>query len=132
MMTKIKDLARQHRQFLLYALIGSSGVTLDLVLFIWFYNGLGWDKNLATTLSTGLAILNNFIWNAFFNFKTTDKLWRRLAQFYAVGIVGIILTIGLFKVGADWLGLSPNLVKVLSLPAVLVVQFWLNRRWTFQ
>jgi putative flippase GtrA len=131
LMQKIKLIIGQHRLFLLYALIGGSGVLLDLLAFLVLFNTLHLDENIATILSTSLGITNNFLWNAFFNFKTADKIMQRFAKFYGVGVSGIILTILLFAIFVDLFKVDANIVKVGSLFPVLLMQYWLNKKWTF-
>jgi putative flippase GtrA len=124
--------ASAHREFLLYAAIGVTGVLLDLAAFLVLYNVLGITEFVATFLSTTLGIANNFLLNVRFNFRTRDRLLQRFLRFYAVGAAGILLTIGMFALFSGVAGIDPNVVKVVSLPVVLVFQFVLNKKWTFQ
>ncbi len=57
---------------------------------------------------------------------------RRFLRFYAVGLVGIGLVAVLLLVFHTWLGVDANVVKVVSLPVVAVLQFLLNKRWSFR
>ena len=122
----------RHRTLILYTVIGASGVLLDLILFLIFYNVLGIDKNVSTFLSISAAITNNFFWNSFANFKTRDRLLQRYGQFYLVGLSGIVLTIIIFKIFVDWVGFDANIIKVGSLLPVLLLQYGLNKNWTFK
>jgi putative flippase GtrA len=121
-----------YREFLLYAVIGVSGVLLDLVAFLLLYNVFGMSEFAATFASTTLGIVNNFVLNVQYNFRTKDRLATRFLRFYAVGAAGILLTMGLFALFSHSLGIDPNVVKVGSLPVVLVFQYLLNKKWTFQ
>ncbi|MGW1538918.1 GtrA family protein [Streptomyces sp. NPDC002309] len=123
--------SRDLRQLVTYTLVGGSGVLLDLAVFAVLYNVLGWHEQFANGLSTTLAITNNFVLNAVFTFGKRDRLLLRFVRFYAVGLVGIALTMGLLWLFAGRLGADPNLVKAASLPLVLAVQFVLNRKWSF-
>jgi putative flippase GtrA len=122
---------QEHRQLIVYLVIGVSGVVLDLVLFLLLYNVVGLPEGIATVISTSAGIANNFLLNARFNFKTSDRLWGRFARFYLVGVAGILVTLVLFAVFSTWAGWDPNVVKVLSLPVVAVLQYSINRKWTF-
>ncbi|MEU9325190.1 GtrA family protein [Streptomyces canus] len=118
-------------QLLRYALIGGSGVALDLVVFLLLHNLTGMNEQLANALSTTLGIANNFVLNARFTFQRRDRLVVRFLRFYAVGLTGIALTNLLFLAFTDGLGIDANLVKAGSLPLVLALQFVLNRKWSF-
>ncbi|MGW2914693.1 GtrA family protein [Streptomyces asoensis] len=125
--TRTRDL----RQLITYALVGGSGVLLDLGAFLLLYNVAGLHEQVANVLSTSLGITNNFVLNALFTFGKRDRLLLRWLRFYSVGLTGIALTFVLLAVFPRGLGIDPNLVKAGSLPLVLVFQFALNRKWSF-
>jgi putative flippase GtrA len=131
-MKKLINLARAHRQFLFYSLIGISGVSIDVVVFFLLYNTFHIDKNFATFISLSLAISNNFTWNTIFNFKKRDKLMSRFIKFYIVGLSGFLLTALFFLVLTDWLGISANVTKLVSLLPILVLQYTINKVWSFK
>lgn len=122
---------RQYRNFVLYAVIGCSGVLLDLVLFLVLYNILGIHELVATAISTTSGIVNNFLLNSWFNFRRRDEMLRRFLRFYTVGLAGIALTAALLAGFSTGLGVDPNVVKILALPLVVILQFTLNKRWSF-
>ncbi|MEU5251390.1 GtrA family protein [Streptomyces longwoodensis] len=122
---------RDVRQLITYALVGGSGVLLDLGAFLLLYDVAGWHEQPANVLSTSIGITNNFVLNALFTFRRRDRLLVRYLRFYAVGLTGIALTFVLLAVFSRGLGIDPNLVKAGSLPVVLLFQFALNRKWSF-
>lgn len=125
--TRTRDL----RQLIAYALVGGSGVLLDMGAFLLLYNVAGMNEQVANVLSTSLGITNNFVLNALFTFDKRDRLPMRYLRFYAVGLTGIALTFVLLAGFSRGLGIDPNLVKAGSLPLVLALQFALNRKWSF-
>ena len=127
----VGEVWQRYRSFVLYQLIGVSGVLLDLVLFLGLYNALGVHEQLATVLSTSAGITNNFLLNSYLNFRRRDGMLRRFARFYTVGLVGIALVAALLVVFHTWMGVDANIVKVASMPVVAVLQFFLNKRWSF-
>jgi putative flippase GtrA len=129
--TPVRELWVRSRTFVLYQLIGVSGVLLDLVLFLVLYNVVGMDAQLATAISTSAGIINNFLLNSFLNFRMRDGMLRRFARFYSVGLLGIGLVALLLLVFHDWLGVDANIVKIASMPVVAVFQFFLNKKWSF-
>lgn len=131
-MTKLEPRSRLiSRELLLYAVIGGSGVLLDYLLFLVLFNYFGLHHQLANALSTTAGITNNFVLNSLFNFRKTDRILVRFLRFYAVGIAGIVLTFLLLAVFSTWLGIDANLVKLASLPVVLLFQYTINKRWSF-
>lgn len=130
-MKKIHNLYNKHRNLVLYGIIGSSGALLDYIAFIVLYNFVGLDPMLATTISISLGIINNFILNALFNFKTKSHLLSRFASFYAIGILGILLSIALIYLLHHQLGIDANIAKLISIPIVVIMQYILNKHFTF-
>ena len=120
------------RHFVLYAAIGASGVALDVVLFMVLFNIFHIEKDLATFLSISVVITNNFLLNAYFNFKVADGLLGRFVRFYLVGLTGILMTDALFFIFVDGLRINANAVKIASLLPVLLLQYSLNKRWSFR
>ena len=112
-----------------YALIGSSGVAVDFILFT-FLVGAGIFSIQATVISTFVGITNNFIWNSLLNFRVTLS-GRRGAKFLTVGILGLVSSAGLLQllIMAD---LNDLIAKALSIPIVVSGQFLANKFWTFR
>lgn len=131
-MTKLEPRPRLiSRELLLYTVIGGSGVLLDYLLFLVLFNYFGMHHQLANVLSTTAGITNNFVLNSLFNFRKTDRILVRFLRFYAVGIAGIVLTFLLLAVLSTWIGIDANLIKLASLPVVLLFQYTINKRWSF-
>jgi putative flippase GtrA len=128
----ILGLMSKYRNFLIYSIIGVSGATLDLVLFLILFNKFHIDKNVATAISTSLGIINNFTWNVLINFKVKDKLLKRFATFYSIGLVGLGLTIVIFYIFVDILKFNTNIVKIVSIIFVVLVQYTLNKKLSFK
>lgn len=119
------------RSFLLYIAIGTSGVAADLATFVLLFNVFGLHAQVANALSTTLGITNNFLLNSYFNFNKRDRKLARFARFYGVGVFGMLLTTVALQVFVTNLGFGPNLVKTVTIPIVAVVQYLLNKKWSF-
>src|SRR5580765_6649446 len=75
-----------------YAVIGVTGVLLDTLLFV-LLTGAGVIPVLATVMSTVAGIVNNYILNARFNFRTPLNLVH-LRRFGTVGLLGLAVAAG--------------------------------------
>lgn len=127
----LSRLYRKHRELILYGIIGASGAALDLLVFWLLTTYLGWHPVPATAVSVSLGIGNNFVWNAFINFKTRDRLLLRFLSFFAIGLIGVLLSMLLIFLLHDVVSLDPLLAKLISIPVVVVGQFLANRSITF-
>lgn len=114
-----------------YALVGVSGVLVDMLLFVVLSVGFQMHPALATVISTSAGISNNFIWNARFTFKRQDHLWRRFFIFFAVGTSGILASAFSLILFADIFAFDSVWVKLLSIPPIVLAQFILNKKVSF-
>lgn len=111
--------------------IGASGATLDYLLFLLLFNVFKIDPLYATVLSVTGGIVNNFFWNAKFNFKVTNHLLKRFASFYLVGLTGIVLSIVFIHTLHNILHIDANIAKLISIPIIVILQYGLNRKISF-
>ena len=116
------------RKFILYCVIGVSGVTLDTLLFYALTKGFGLHYQYAQFFGVSLGITNNFVWNALLNFKVFDRILVRYVQFYLVGLVGMITGMILLFVFIEKLAVPVMLSKVLVVFVVTIIQYSLNTR----
>ncbi len=127
----VRKLWEKSREFVVYCLIGGSGVALDCILFTTLVYGGEWHYQIANILSVSCGIFNNFFWNAFFNFKRTDHLWLRFLSFYSVGLIGLSISAGLLWLLIEFLAWNELLAKLTIIFIVTIVQFTLNKLITF-
>ncbi len=125
------DLLKKYKNFVIYSVIGASGAGLDYLIFLLLVLPLGVDKFLANGISVSAGIINNFLLNVFFNFRTRDRLFRRFAMFFGVGMLGLILSWVLLWLGIDVLGMNVPLVKLGSIFLVVLLQYNLNKIFAF-
>ncbi len=127
----IRKLWARSREFVIYCVIGGSGVALDCVVFATLIYGCDWHYQLANALSVSCGICNNFFWNAFFNFKRTNHLILRFLSFYSVGLIGLGISAGLLWLLIEVLAWNTFFAKIAIIFVVTLVQFTLNKLITF-
>lgn len=128
---QVAELLKKYERFIIYMIIGGGAVVIDVGLFALLTNALDMHIILANTAAVFTAMLYSFGLNARFNFKVTDNLLARFASFAVVTGIGYLISTVMLYGLSDILGLNALLVKVASLPVVLVAQFMLNSRFTF-
>ena len=117
-------------RFLRFGLVGSSGVAINLAALWLFHDELGLALGPAGVLAVALATVNNFVWNNYWTFGATGFAARRLAQFVAVSLVGMVINVTALKLlvhfGAHYLPAD--------FAGILVATSWnflANSRWTW-
>lgn len=132
MIEVMKKLLAKNREWIVYCMIGCTGVALDFAVYAMLTESFGINYQVANFIGVNSGIFNNFFWNCFFNFKTKDKLLVRLTSFYTVGMLGCALSAGCLWLLITWLGVNALLAKTGTIFLVTVVQFSLNKIITFK
>jgi putative flippase GtrA len=118
------------RQFLLYCFCGGLGVSTDyLVFFLSVTAGL-WYQG-ANLLGYLAGTLLSFALNRVLTFGMRDRVAQRLAMFLGVAAIGFGASAALLALLVDVFHVDPRIAKLLTLPMVVVLQFTLNRKLTF-
>lgn len=119
------------RQFLIYAICGSTGVLTDLSLFsLLFFYGLGYQ--VANLVGYFAGTMVSFVLNRRFTFRIYDNTLRRMGLFFGAAAVGYAMSIFLLWAFVEKTGLHPVVAKLATLFFILVLQFTINRAVTFR
>lgn len=119
------------QQFLLYCLCGGLGVSTDYVVYYLSYSAGLWYQG-ANGLGYLAGTLLSFTLNRIFTFGMRDRVLQRLGLFLGVAAVGYSASAALLWALVQFGHLDPRVAKLITLPMVVVLQFALNRRITFQ
>ena len=122
-----------NRQFLLYCVIGATGAGLDFCTFTLLVKTFGAAHyQAANAAGYGVGAIVSFTANAWLNFATRDRLAARFLAFCGVALLGWSVAAGLLALFIGKLGWNVYLAKFLTLFAVLLVQYNLNRWLAFR
>ena len=127
---------REWKKVFKFGLVGISGILVNMGVLFYLREFIGLDLLIAGFFSIELSILNNFLWNDLWTFRssTDHKLssrWHRLILFHVVSAVPIIINLGLlylFTNGFNVYYLTSNLIGIL---AAFGWNFLVNRRITW-
>ncbi|MCL5411584.1 MAG: glycosyltransferase family 2 protein [Patescibacteria group bacterium] len=122
--------------FLKFAIVGTSGVVVNLFFLKFMYEGLSFDKNLASPLATELAVISNFIFNNYWTFSSrnrylNDRFPVKLLKFNLVSLVGIGLTSLIFWILSNSFGIYYLVAQSLGIVVVLFWNYFVNLNWTW-
>jgi len=129
---RVKNFLLQRKQFLLYCIIGFSGVGLDFSLYSLLIKFKLLDYQAANAFGYASGTLLSFILNAKFNFRVTDKLALRLISFFGVAFLGWLVSAALLNLLIGHYGFDKYLSKFATLVVVVLLQYNLNRRLSFR
>ena len=130
----MKNFLLQKKQFLLYCVIGASGVLLDFSIYLLLVQTKAIHLNYQAANAAGYAsgTLLSFALNSRFNFRVTDKIALRLASFFSIALLGWLVSAALLQLLIGHYGLGKVISKLITLFIVVLLQYNLNRRISFR
>jgi putative flippase GtrA len=128
----VKNILLQNRQFLLYCVIGASGVTLDFGIYSLLVKTRLLDYQAANAVGYSSGTLLSFILNARYNFRVTDKIPLRLISFFSIAFLGWLVSAGLLHLLIGRFDFDKYLSKFATLIVVVLLQYNLNRLLSFR
>jgi dolichol-phosphate mannosyltransferase len=124
-------------RFLRFAVVGSSGVVIDMALLYLLSDphALGWGLTRSKLLSAEAAIVNNFFWNDVWTFRDLAQdqtgfkaRFTRFVKFQLVCLSGLVLNTALLNAQFNWLGMNRYLANGIAIAIVTSWNFWLNMK----
>ena len=128
----MKKILLQNKQFLLYCVIGASGVTLDFGIYSLLVKTRLLDYQAANAVGYSSGTLLSFILNARYNFRVADKIPLRLVSFFSIAFLGWLVSAGLLHLLIGRFEIDKYLSKFATLIVVVLLQYNLNRRLSFR
>ena len=128
----VQKFLASRRQFVTYCLVGIAGVALDFGVYCLLVRVLGVEHyQIANAGGYGVAVVFSFTANSRLTFSVTDRVAWRFAIFCGVAFAGWATSAWLLSLLVEEQGLGVVTSKLLTLIAVLFIQYNLNRLFTF-
>jgi len=122
-----------------FAIVGFSGVFVDLGGFYFLHSLLGLALTPSAIFSTEVAIINNFLWNDIWTFgdvsasKQLDtQPLQRFFKFNLICFFGLVWNISIVNFLVDKFRMNEYMAKLLAIICVTFCNFGINLRWNWQ
>ena len=120
-----------------FGMVGLTGIVVNEGVLIYLKEYVHFALPLASVLAIEIAIVNNFIWNDLWTFKSDshhalDRRWQRFVSFQAVSIGGAIINFVVLNVLAFYAGIDYRIANILGILLAFVWNFMVNRRVTWK
>jgi dolichol-phosphate mannosyltransferase len=128
-------------RFLRFALVGLSGVFVDMLILYGLSDPatLGWNLVVSKVIAAEAAMLNNFAWNDAWTFRdlagdqrSLAQRLKRLAKFNAICGMGLLLSVLLLKLQVDQLHLNRYFANAIAIVIVTAWNYWLNLKLSWR
>lgn len=136
---------KEAKRFIKYGIVGILGTIIDFGILNFFIFAVGWStpfgKLAANVISTGVAIISNFVCHRAWTFPESQSRKKRtqLVQFTVVSLVGLLLNTAVFYLASHYffelflpMAVAVQLAKATASAVILFWNFGVNRLWTYR
>jgi len=121
------------RQFVKFGIVGVSSTIIDWGIFYILNYYLGIYYLIAKVLSFLVSVVNSYIWNRRWTFRSQDqKKMHEFGRFVLVAIVGLALNTYIMYFAVSTLHLHYIFGLALATAIVMFWNFLINKFWTFK
>ncbi|WP_321505815.1 glycosyltransferase family 2 protein [uncultured Methanoregula sp.] len=126
---------REWKKVFKFGIVGLSGIIVNLGLLQLLLMA-GISGYISLFFAIAIAILNNFIWNDLWTFRSssqrrTTSIWQRLWLFYTVSAGGAIINYGIAMGLTNLVGMNLLVSDTLGILVGFIWNFLINRRFTW-
>lgn len=127
---------REWKRVFKFGIVGLTGIVINLGILYLLVEYASLNKDLASPIAIEVAILNNFIWNDLWTFRSNEngKLssgWQRLVAFNIVSAGGAAINYGIFLVLTAVFGVYYLAAQFIGILLGFIWNFMVNRRFTW-
>ena len=119
------------KQFIKFALIGvlNTGIYYTLyLLLLW----LGFHYIFAATVGTVAGMINSYVLNKIFTFRSTNKNISEKVKFLIVNAVQYLCSVLTIHICIAYFNISAELAGLVAVPIGMIIGFLGNKFWTFR
>lgn len=119
------------KQFLKFGLVGLVNTLVTLfviwVLIHWFHS----NDYVANIFGYLAGLLNSFILNKIWTFQTSGNVKSSLVKFLIIFVISYFIQLGVLYLLLHFTKLHTYLMQVVSMISYTLVNFFLNKKYTF-
>ena len=120
-------------QLVRYAVVGGSGVVLNLGSFTVLVEALDVDFRIAGVLAFCVAVTNNFLWHRGWTFRARGgRAGFQAAAFVTVSVTAFLVGLAMLWLLVDVFDVAEVTAQAISLAVAAPTTFLVNRFWSFR
>ena len=119
------------QQFLKYSFVGIFNTIIGLGTILFLYNILNLSYIISNIIGYALGLISSFILNKRWTFASKNHYSKEILPFLSVFIISYIVNLLSVIVAVEVITVDPNIAQVIGTLTYTIINFLLNRRWTF-
>jgi dolichol-phosphate mannosyltransferase len=117
--------------------VGISGIAVNLGILFVLVEFCALNKDLASPVAIEFAVLNNFIWNDLWTFRSVENQkvsgrLQRLVTFNIVSVGGAVINYAIFLMLTSWFAVYYLAAQFIGILVGFIWNFLINRRITWK
>lgn len=117
-------------QWLRFALVGVSNTVLYAAAYL-LLDRVGIHYVLASSVAFALGVLNSYVLNRRWTFRSQGRRAPELARFLCAQLLGVVASLSLLAALVEVVRLHPLVAQVVAFPVASLLTFALSREWAF-
>jgi putative flippase GtrA len=126
MVMMMKELFR----FIRFGIVGVMNTLITIISF-WILNKIGMVYITANIISYLIGVVNSYFFNSRWVFKVDSKKSSRGVRFLIINLIVLAINTGLLILFVDKVGLNKYIAQIFVIVICMVLNYFLNRKWTF-
>ena len=119
-------------QFAKFMAVGAVGTVVHYTILILLVEKLSVSAVLGSSVGAIAGAFVNYFLNYYFTFRSSRRHAKAIVQFYIVAGSGFLLNALSMWIMVNVLDIYYLLAQLVTTGIVLLLNFWLNRTWTFR
>ena len=118
-------------QVVKYSIVGVFNVIIGLGIIYFAYNVLEINYILSNIIGYSCGLINSFIWNKKWTFRTSKTASKTVIPFLIVFFVSYVSNLLCIILCVDYWSIHPNIAQLFGIFTYSTTNFLLNKFWTF-
>lgn len=118
-------------QFLRFCIVGVANTLITLGSILILYNILRIDYRISNIIGYSLGLINSFIWNKIWTFKSQNKFYNEIGKFFIMFFVSYFINFGVLIFSAEVLFINKNISQIVGNVFYTITNYLGNKLWTF-
>jgi len=135
LLTKVGISRERFVEFVKFAVVGSSGVLVNMGLFFVLTRWITLKIEWASPVAIEISILSNFLLNNIWTFRKRDTIvsfYHRMLRYHLItGLAGIVNYLVLLLL-VKYAGMADLLANLFGIVVGMFINYFLNSRWTWK
>ena len=116
-----------------FALVGGSGMVVNLAVYTALIAGASVDYRVAATAAFLVAVANNFTWNRLWTFRARDgRAGFQAARFLIVSVAAFLLNLTVLELLVAGIGVGEVPAQAIAIATATPANFLGNKLWSFR